>query len=265
MSTNKIDKEGLELYLKELAKILKKKSGGDASCEIVIVGGASIVLNYSFRLSTMDIDCTDNSGILMNDVIGEIAKKYNLPSNWINTDFIKTKSYSKKLNLYSQFYKSFSNGTLNVRTIKDEYLIAMKLVSARKYKNDYSDIYGIVNELRKNKKEITIEQVENAAINLYGSLDCVNKEAYRFLKSILSDSGVELYDSIRKQEEKNLNEIKQVNDKNINDDDINYILDAINNLWFEYTDQLVPFWNMIKINNAIIQFRKSNVRKTHFP
>ena len=92
----------------------------------------------------------------MNDAISEVANKFDLPNDWINTDFIMTKSYSEKLIRYSVYYKSFSNGCLNVRTIKDEYLIAMKLVSGRKYKNDLSDIIGILDS----NKSITISLIE---------------------------------------------------------------------------------------------------------
>lgn len=54
--------------------------------------------------------------------------------------------------------------TLIVRTIKDEYLIAMKAVAARKYKNDYSDIYGIIKE----NSNLSLEKILNAIKQLYG-------------------------------------------------------------------------------------------------
>ena len=123
---------------KELKKKLKRKK---FSYELIIVGGASILLNYTFRLSTMDIDCIDVNDGLMNEIINDVGEKHHLPAGWINTDFLRTSSYTPNLIQYSSFYKSYINDTLIVRTIKDEYLIAMKIVSARKYKNDYSDIF----------------------------------------------------------------------------------------------------------------------------
>ena len=183
-----LDKQLLENCLKELGALLKKKGGHHRLCyELIIVGGASIVLNYCFRLSTMDVDCVDEFGLLMNEVVEEIAAKHNLPHNWINTNFVNTKSYSEKLSQYSSFYKSYANETLIVRTIKDEYLIAMKLVSARKYKNDYADIYGIIEESRNSGKEITLKSLETAIINLYGSYKNIDPLALEFVKKIIED------------------------------------------------------------------------------
>ena len=136
-----LSKEQIDNIFLDIAKELKKKlRGRKFSYELIVVGGASILLNYSFRASTVDIDCVDVNDALMNEIINEVGDKYNLPIGWINTDFLKTNSYSSKLMQYSSFYKSYLGDTLIVRTIKDEYLIAMKVISARKYKNDYSDI-----------------------------------------------------------------------------------------------------------------------------
>lgn len=54
---------------------------------------------------------------------------------------MKTASYTPKLRYYSKYYKTFSN-VLTVRTVTAEYLVAMKLKSGRKYKNDLSDVVG---------------------------------------------------------------------------------------------------------------------------
>ena len=135
----------LEEIFKDLAKQLRKKlKGTKFSYELIIVGGASILLNYSFRTSTIDIDCLDKNDALMNEIVNEVGDKHRLPTGWINTDFMKTNSYTPRLIQYSLPYKSYCNNTLIIRTIKDEYLIAMKMVAARNYQHDISDIYGII-------------------------------------------------------------------------------------------------------------------------
>ena len=116
----------------------------------------------------------------MNEVINEIGDKYNLQNGWINTDFIKTNSYSPKIIQYSSFYKSYSNGTLVIRTIKDEYLIAMKMVAARKYKHDYSDIYGILKE----NKQLSKDKVIKAIKDLYGENAAVSEEMSTFVDTL---------------------------------------------------------------------------------
>ena len=45
------------------------------SYELIIVGGASILLNYSFRQSTLDIDCVDINDALMNEIINKVGDK----------------------------------------------------------------------------------------------------------------------------------------------------------------------------------------------
>ena len=49
MSTDKpFTKENLDSYLKELAKEFRKKNGTRMPTEIILIGGASILINYGF-------------------------------------------------------------------------------------------------------------------------------------------------------------------------------------------------------------------------
>lgn len=228
MSYNKtLNKENLDLYFSDLGKLLKKKiHNKNLSVEIIVVGGASILLNYNFRNTTVDIDCIDVHNALMNEVVSEVAIKHNLPVDWINTDFKNTNSYSQKLISYSSYYKTFS-GVLNIRTIKDEYLIAMKIVSARKYKNDYSDIYGIVKYLKDNGIKISIEQVDRAIDELYLSRDKVDNDAYEFTKRIIDSIDLMSQKTVRSFEEENLEEIKKKTNSSKEADNIDEILKKI--------------------------------------
>ena len=226
-----LDKELLESCFRTLGNLLKKRIKiKGAVCELIVVGGASVVLNYNFRLTTMDIDCTDESRILMNDLTNEVAEKYQLPYSWINTDFTKTKSYSPKINRYSVYYKSYGNGSLIVRTIKDEYLLAMKIVSGRKYKNDFSDIYGILKTCTENNHTISMEQIETAIIDLYGSMDCANPDALTFVKKIINDPGTLHYQEIRRLESQNASIIKSKIAQSDEQSDIDYILSKLTGL-----------------------------------
>ena len=49
-------KENVGEYFKELSKEIKKQLGRQANVELIVVGGASILMNYGFRESTQDID-----------------------------------------------------------------------------------------------------------------------------------------------------------------------------------------------------------------
>lgn len=49
MSADKpFTKESLDCYLKELAKEFRKKNGTRMPVEIILIGGASILINYHF-------------------------------------------------------------------------------------------------------------------------------------------------------------------------------------------------------------------------
>ena len=60
MSYKDLSKEKLDDYLYELGKEYRKITK-NAFGEIVIVGGASILLNYSFRMYTNDVDSLNYS------------------------------------------------------------------------------------------------------------------------------------------------------------------------------------------------------------
>lgn len=148
-------KENLDFYLKELAKEFRRLNGKHIPAEIILVGGASIVVNYGFRNMTTDIDAKIQASSAMKDAINFVGDKYHLPNGWLNTDFTKTASYSPEIVYASKPYKTIYN--LNIRTISREYLIAMKLRSGRKYKNDLSDIIGILAEHEKRGNPISFQ------------------------------------------------------------------------------------------------------------
>ena len=53
MSADKpFTKENLDSYLKELAKEFRKNNGTRMPAEIILIGGASILINYGFREMT---------------------------------------------------------------------------------------------------------------------------------------------------------------------------------------------------------------------
>lgn len=224
-----LDKQLLETCLKDLGNALHKAvKAPNVHCELIVVGGASIVLNYGFRFTTSDIDCTDEQRILMNDVVNKVAEKHNIPPSWINTDFMNTNSYSPKLSIYSSYYKSYGNGTLIIRTIKDEYLLAMKVMSGRKYKNDYSDIYGIIDYCAHNNHPISVELLEKAIIELYGSLKNVDKSAFEFAKKLIVNPLSIPYLEITQMESANATILRTKVKKDANKADIEYILSKLN-------------------------------------
>ena len=200
MSSKSFTKENLDNYLKELAKEYKKLVGKSIPAEIVLVGGASVLTNYGFRDMTTDVDAIIHAASSMKDAINHVGDKYNLPNGWLNMDFMKTSSYSRKLDEVSVYYKTFY-GVLTVRTIADEYLIAMKLRSGRKYKNDLSDIIGILAYNEKNGHPINIQQVNKAVEELYGGWNDFPNDSKLFIESAIKEGNYgEIYASVKNNE-----------------------------------------------------------------
>ena len=206
MSSNTFTKENLDNYLKELAKEYRKLAGKDLPAEIVLVGGAAILTNYGFRNMTTDVDAVIHAASSMKDAINKVGDKFDLPNKWLNTDFMRTGSYSPKLDEVSAYYKKFSN-VVTIRVITDEYLIAMKLRSGRKYRNDLSDIIGVLTEHERNNKPITMEMIDNAVEKLYGGWSDFPEDSKPFIETAIENGNFkEIYDSV-KAEKKESKEI----------------------------------------------------------
>ena len=222
---NVFTKENLDTYLKELAKEFRKINGKSMPAEIILIGGAAILVNYGFRDMTTDVDAIIHAASSMKDAINRVGDKYELPNGWLNTDFMRTGSYSPKLNEFSVHYKKFSN-VLEIRTIASEYLIAMKLRSGRKYKNDLSDIIGILAEHERKDEPITLEMINIAINNLYGGWDDFPTDSKKFIEDAINTGNYEQVYASTNAEEKRSKEILigfeqdypgVTNESNIND------------------------------------------------
>lgn len=215
-------RNNIDHYLYEVAKIYKKANRAFPDAEIILIGGASVLLNYNFRDMTTDLDAILRASSSMKDAIKMVADNNGLESDWINEDFKHTKSYSLKIVQYSKFYKKFC-GCLTVRTITDEYLLAMKLCSARNYKKDLSDIIGILKENEERNTPIDFTKINKAVINLYGSWDVIDSKIKDMLIEILDEDNLEdRYYSTLREEKINKQALllaqekypEQINDKN---------------------------------------------------
>lgn len=191
--------ENLDFYLKELAKEYRKTAGKYNEAEIIIVGGAAMIANYNFRESTNDIDALIRSSASVNEAVCRVRNKNNLPDDWMNSDFKNTSSYSPKLFQYSVPYKTFSNN-VHFRTISSEYLVAMKLKSARQYKSDLSDVACIIKEHEERGTPLSYETICTAINNLYGDSGGISAEANKYLENVFASENLDQF--IKQQKEK---------------------------------------------------------------
>ena len=164
----------------------------------------------------------------MKEALNRVGDKFGLPSGWLNTDFKKTDSYSDKLLGVSIYYKTFSN-ILTVRTVAAEYLIAMKLMSGRQYKNDLSDIAGILWEHQKNGNPISKEGINNAISTLYGKNTALPDISQKTIDDAFTNGDYEgAYEKIRKHEKQVKNMLVDFHKNNpgeLNSDTIESILE----------------------------------------
>ena len=182
-------KENLDYYLKELAKEFRKRNGKNTSAEIVLVGGAAILANYGFREMTYDIDAVITASSALKEAVNTVGDRLGLPNGWLNADFKNTSSYSPKLLQYSKYYRTYSN-VLNIRTISSEYLVAMKLMSGRRYKKDLSDIIGILSEQERMGEPLSYQKIDCAVRNLYAGWEHISEYAIQVLKAALDSENL---------------------------------------------------------------------------
>ena len=162
--------------------------------ELVLIGGASVLINYGFRNMTTDIDALIQAASAMKEAISRVGDRYGLPDGWLNADFTNTDSYSMKLSQFSVYYKTYAN-IVTIRTVAAEYLIAMKLRSGRQYKSDLSDILGVLAEHEKRGTPITMEQIHKAVADLYGDWEALPESSRAFIENVMADGRFgELYE-----------------------------------------------------------------------
>lgn len=226
-------KHNIDEYLKKLAKRFRKLNGTRVPAEIILVGGASVLINYGFREKSNDIDAIIQASSAMKDAINQIRDEENLPQDWINSDFTHTASYSPFLRIYSKHYRTFSN-IVEIRTVSGKYLIAMKLMSGRKYKNDLSDVIGILKEESSAGNNISIEQIRDAVKNLYGSYDALPDDSKVFIEKLMErldkNDESDIYAEFVEQEKSNktsLIEFESEYPNVLNEDNISDILSII--------------------------------------
>ena len=239
MLNKEINKENINFYLNEFAREFKRLSKRKAKIEIIIIGGGSALINYGFRNSTTDIDAIMFEKSISKEASNKVADKYGLPNDWLNSDFERSSSYSSKLVLYSEYYKTFCN-CVDVRTVKGEYLLAMKLKSGRIYKHDLSDITGIILSEKKSGHNITIERITQVYEELYGDISNLDQR-------LLEDVKVQVEMDIDMLEEKYemICELEAGNKK---------LLHEFNELYHTRLDR-------DKINETIENFKQSKQRK----
>ncbi len=68
-------KENVDGYLKELAKEYRKMIGSYVPAELILIGGAAVLINYGFREMTYDMDAIIQASSSINgDNLADVLK-----------------------------------------------------------------------------------------------------------------------------------------------------------------------------------------------
>jgi hypothetical protein len=125
--------------------------------EILLFGGAAMVLAFNARSSTKDVDAIFRPKKEIYAISKKIARKHHLPEGWLNDSvkgFITSDSF--KQNLFIR-YKN-----LAVYTPEPQYLLAMKCMSMRigLESSDIDDIKTLLKYLQIKKTEDVFQLLE---------------------------------------------------------------------------------------------------------
>ena len=230
LSDKPFTKENLDRYLKELAREFRKRNGKSMPAEIILIGGASVVINYGFREMTYDMDAIINAASSMKDAINTVGDRFHLPNGWMNDDFMRTDSYTPRIIRYSRYYHTYSN-VITFRTVTGEHLVAMKLRSGREYKYDRSDVIGILWEQEQMGDPLTLARVKQAVVDLYDSYDVLSSDIRTFIEKAIQDGEYEtVYARVRKAEavnKENLIEYQEEKPGVVNSENVSDVLVAL--------------------------------------
>ncbi|MEW6186363.1 MAG: DUF6036 family nucleotidyltransferase [Thermodesulfobacteriota bacterium] len=122
-----MDTEQIRFYLNKLSEILSTRG---VQGEIVIYGGAAMVLVLKARPSTKDVDAIFAPKEIIYQAAKEIENLHGAPENWLND---AVKGFIGSGERHKPFW-DFPN--LKVYTAIPEYLLAMKCISLRLGRGD---------------------------------------------------------------------------------------------------------------------------------
>lgn len=149
-------------YMEELIKTMWSHYGEDVQADILIVGGSALAMKYNLR-GTCDIDAEirTNAGMVGQCII-ETADRCGIFKDFVNSDFMKSYSYSRHIWGYVIPVNQYNN--VRVFVVNDIAQLVMKLVSGRT--KDAKDASFLADICIKNG--IRWSDIEQVHRNLYG-------------------------------------------------------------------------------------------------
>lgn len=144
-------KDEIKQYLEELNEELRAM---EVKGELCLYGGAVMALVYDARPNTDDVDAVFKPVRYIRRAAGKIAERHDLPKGWLN--------YAVKMFLVPHEQRIlFDLPSLKVYVPPAQYLLAMKVLSARANLKDRSDVATLIERLGLVNHEEVIEIVKH--------------------------------------------------------------------------------------------------------
>lgn len=166
-------------FLRQLGKELRKMK---VDGELILCGGAVMLLGFNSREITKDIDGIYSPSTEIKEITRKIAEKNSLPYDCLNDRVRYSKSFLKDLRINSEFYNRFDN--LTVYKATTEQMIAMKLVAFRVgQSHDLEDLEVLIDRYGE-KYPITSKSLFDIIHKHYGDLNILTKSAKKYIEEI---------------------------------------------------------------------------------
>jgi len=130
-----------EQLLEALRLLGDKLASEGKEGELLLTGGAAMALVHDARDMTKDIDALYAPKSDINRISKSVADEMDLPDDWLND------SVKGFLSDSSESHEFISFPGLRINSVTPEYLLAMKLLSARLGETDIGDIKFLFNML----------------------------------------------------------------------------------------------------------------------
>ncbi|MEO5330616.1 MAG: DUF6036 family nucleotidyltransferase [Magnetococcus sp. YQC-5] len=142
------------LILKHLEDLDSELEKTATKGEVVLFGGAVMVLVFNARPATKDVDAIFHPKDVMRQAILKVAAKNHLPDDWMNdavAGFISEKGQKRVL---------FELPHLSIHVPTPEYLLAMKALAARVDATDQDDVKFLLKTLKINSAHEVFALIE---------------------------------------------------------------------------------------------------------
>ena len=130
-----------EQILNSLERLGELLQENDLTGELLLTGGAAMSLVHNARDMTQDVDALFEPKTEIRALASQVAYENGLPEDWLNDSvkgYITTGAPTKEFTVLH---------ALTISTVTPEYLLAMKLMSARHGTRDLEDIEFLLNKL----------------------------------------------------------------------------------------------------------------------